>query len=78
MLAASVIYLDPGTLAQAREAFAAYRQLEIHGVSEDQAAVVVSIEVTGEQELEELERRLRQLDFVRDIAHHAAHFGETS
>lgn len=78
MLAASVIYLVPDSLAQARTAFAAYDGLEIHGVSDDGGAMVVIFEVADERRLEDLERRLRKHAFVRDIAHHAAHFGATA
>jgi uncharacterized protein with ACT and thioredoxin-like domain len=75
MLAASVIYLTPGSLGRARKVFSAYRQMEIHGESDDGRAMVVSLEVGDVQQLEELEHRLRRLDFVLEIAHHAAHFG---
>jgi len=78
MLAASVIYLMPDSLEQARTAFAACEQLEVHGTSDDGGAMVVSFEVADERQLEDLERRLRKLAFVRDIAHHAAHFGATA
>lgn len=78
MLAASVIYLMPDSLTRARTALAAYDGLEIHGVSEDGEAMVVSFEVADEHRLEELERRLRKHAFVRDVAHHAAHFGATA
>ena len=72
----SVIFIDPSALDEVEEILAEFDEIDIHTTSEDNKQIVISIEVEGDETLDELTKKLKSYEPILDVGHHIMHFEE--